>query len=61
MSVDWSTLAQLMMFFCSRFPVVLFGSPGISPTVTQPLYLLSPRLCYLIVFKRDFLFTVMIH
>ena len=29
-SVAWSTDAQLMLFLWSRFPVVLFGRPGIS-------------------------------
>ena len=29
-SVAWSTGAQLMIFFCFRFPVVLFDRPGIS-------------------------------
>ena len=29
-SVAWSTGAQLMIFFCFRFPGVLFGRPGIS-------------------------------
>ena len=29
-SVAWSTGAQLMVFFCFRFPVVLFDRPGIS-------------------------------
>ena len=29
-SVAWPTGAQLMNFFCFRFPVVLFGRPGIS-------------------------------
>ena len=29
-SVAWSAGAQLMIFFCFRFPVVLFGRPGIS-------------------------------
>ena len=28
LSVAWSTTAQLMTFFCFRFPEVLFGSPG---------------------------------
>ena len=28
-SVVWSTGAQLMIFFCFRFPVVLFGRPGV--------------------------------
>ena len=27
-SVAWSTGAQLMIFFCFRIPVVVFGSPG---------------------------------
>ena len=29
-SVDWSTGAQLITFFCFRFSVVLFDRPGIS-------------------------------
>ena len=29
-SVAWSTEAQLIIFFCSRFSVVLFDRPGIS-------------------------------
>ena len=29
-SVAWSTGAQLIMFFCFRFSVVLFDRPGIS-------------------------------
>ena len=29
-SVAWSIGAQLTIFVCFRFPVVLFGSPGIS-------------------------------
>ena len=28
LSVAWSTTAQLITFFCFRFPKVLFGSPG---------------------------------
>ena len=28
-SVAWSTGAQLVIFFCFRFPVMLFGRPGI--------------------------------
>ena len=30
LSVSWSNGAQLMIFFCFRFPVVLFDRPGIS-------------------------------
>ena len=41
-SVAWSIGAQLMIFFCFRFPVVMFGSPG-SPTVTQHVVSLSTR------------------
>ena len=29
-SVTWSNGAKLMIFFCYRFPVVLFDRPGIS-------------------------------
>ena len=44
MSIAWSSFAQLMKFFCSRFLVMLFGSPGISN---------CPCLCYFIVLKPD--------
>ena len=44
------TGVQLMIFFCFRFPVVLFGRPGMS---CNTLYLLSPGLCFFIVLKRD--------
>ena len=49
-SVKTSTflLAQLMIFVCYRFPVVLFGSPGISNCQTT-----RPRLRFFIVSKRD--------
>ena len=30
LSVAWSTGAQLIIFFCLRFSVVLFDGPGIS-------------------------------
>ena len=44
-SVAWSTWAQLMIFYL-RFPVLLF-------ICHNTLYLLSPRLCFFIVLKRD--------
>ena len=37
-----------MILFCFRFPVKLFGQLS-----GNTLYLLSPRLCFLIVLKRD--------
>ena len=56
-SVAWSNGVQLMILICFRFSVVLFGRPGISICHTtsshNTLYLLSPRLCFCIVFKRD--------
>ena len=50
-SAAWSTGAQLMIFFCFIFPVVLFDKPGIS--IFYALYLLSPHLCFFIVLRRD--------
>ena len=44
LSVASSFGAQLMIFFCLRFSVMLFGRPG-----CNTLYLLSPRLCFFIV------------
>ena len=46
-SVACLTGAQLMIFFCYRFPVFL-ALKGF-PTVTQHVSLLSPRLCFFIV------------
>ena len=42
-----------MIFFCFRFPVVLFGRPGISISREIMLYLLSSRRCFFTVLKRD--------
>ena len=39
---------QLMIFFCFKFPVVLFGSHE-----HNTLYLLCPRLCFFIVLNHD--------
>ena len=46
--VTWSTGAQLMIFFCFGFPMVLFGRPG-----WKTLYLLIPCLCLFIVLKCE--------
>ena len=46
-AVACPTGAQLMTFVCFRFPVVLFGSQGISNIVS------SPRICFFIVLNRD--------
>ena len=54
MSVARSTTAQLMTFFCFRFPEVLFGSPRHDlhlPSIT--LNLLSPQLSFFMVLKCD--------
>ena len=52
-SVAWSTKAQLIIFFCFRFSVVLFYRPGISIRNATHLYLSSPRLCFFIVISLD--------
>ena len=36
-SVAWSTGGQLMIFFCFRFSMVLFGRPGMSKTNSYAL------------------------
>ena len=61
LSVAWSTTAQLMTFFCFRFPEVLFGSPGHDLHLSSiTLNLLSPQLsffmalkCYLFVYRGN--------
>ena len=35
MSVAWPTGVQLLVFFCSSVPVVLFDTPGISRCRSQ--------------------------
>ena len=49
-SVAWSSDAQLLIFFCFRFPVVVFGSLQLS---CNTLYLLSTHLCFFVLLKRD--------
>ena len=50
-SVAGSIGAQLVIFFCFRFPVVLFDRPGIS--ICHALTLLIPRICFFIVINVD--------
>ena len=52
MSVAWPTGVQLLVFFCSSVPVVLFDTPGISRCRSQHV-LSSPYLCFIIVFICD--------
>ena len=35
LSVAWPTGVQLLVFFCSSVPVLLFGTPGISGCRSQ--------------------------
>ena len=53
LSVAWSTGAQLMIFFCFRFQVVLYERPGISSCHATHCILLSPRLRFFLVLNRD--------
>ena len=52
MSVAWPTGVQLLVFFCSSVPVVLFDTLG-SPGVGRNTFLSSPHLCFIIVFICD--------
>ena len=52
MSVAWPTGFQLLVFFCSSVPVVLFEPQG-SPGVGRNTFLSSPHLCFIIVFICD--------
>ena len=52
MSVFRLTGFQLMFFFCSSIPVVLFDNPGISKCLNT-LFLLGPHLCFIIGFISD--------
>ena len=60
-SVAWSTGAQLIIFFCFRFSVVLFDRPGIS------IRHVAHCICRVLVFASSwlfnliYLFTVKIH
>ena len=51
-SVASSIGAQLIIFVCFRFPVVLFDRPGIS-ICHQHVVSLSPGLCFFIELRRD--------
>ena len=52
--VAWSTTAQLLNFFCLRFPEVLFGSPEHDLHLSSiTLNLLSPQFSFFIVLKCD--------
>ena len=53
MSVAWPTGVQLLVFFCSSVPVVLFDTPQGSPGVGRNTFLSSPHLCFIIVFICD--------
>ena len=46
----WPTGVQLLVFFCSSVPVVLFDTPGIS---SRGAFLSSLHLCFIIVFICD--------
>ena len=52
LSVAWPTGVQLLVFFCSSVPVVLFGNPG-SPGVGRNTFLSSPHLCFITAFICD--------
>ena len=52
MFVSRLTGAQLVVFFCSSIPVVLFDNPGISKCLNT-LCLLSPHLCFMTGFMYD--------
>ena len=52
LSVAWPTGVQLLVFFCSSVPVMLFGTPGISGA-GRNTFLSSPHLCFIIVFICD--------
>ena len=60
-SIAWSNAAQLMIFFCFRFPVVLFDRPGIF------ICHATRWICWVLVFASSlywdmvYVFTVMIH
>ena len=47
MSVSWLTADQLMVFFCSSIPVVLFDNPGtnVSTCSVESSSLLNSNIC----------------
>ena len=46
LSVAWPTGVQLLVFFCSSVPVVLFGTPGISRCRSQHISVESSSLLH---------------
>ena len=52
MSVAWPTGVQLLVFFCSSVPMVLFDTPGISRCRSQHVSVES-SFCFIIVFICD--------
>ena len=53
MSVAEPTGIQLLVFFCSSVPVVLFDTPGISWCRSQHVVYVESHLCFIIVFIYD--------
>ena len=52
MSVSQLTGVQLVVFFCSSTPVVLFDNPRVS-NYLNTLFLVSPHHCFIIGFICD--------
>ena len=52
LSVAWPTGVQLLVFFGSSLPMMMFGTPG-SLGVGRNTFLSSPHLCFIIVFISD--------
>ena len=52
MSVTWPTGVQLLVFFCSSVPVVLFGTPGISGCRSQHVPVESSSLLHYSIYLR---------
>ena len=46
LSVAWPTGVQLLVFFCSSVPVVLFDTPGISRCRSQHVFVESSSLLH---------------
>ena len=52
LSVAWPTGVQLLVFFCSSVPVVLFGTPGISGCQSQHVPVESSSLLHHSIYLR---------
>ena len=50
MSIAWPTGVQLLVFFCSSVPVVLFDTPGISRCRSKHVVSVESSSCFIIVF-----------